>query len=105
MRVILALVISLLAVAEASALDRRVRIINDTNVDLREFYASNTDAATWEEDILGEHILPAGSSVVINIDDGRGYCMFDFRAVFVDGDELIDHRINVCEIESFRYHN
>lgn len=103
MRVILALVIGLLAVAEASALDRRVRIINDTSVDLYEFYASNVDADTWEEDILGNNILPAGNNVIINIDDGAGYCMFDFRAVFANGREAVDQRVNVCEIESFRY--
>ncbi len=105
MRLILALVIGLFAVSEASALDRRVRIINETSVEIREFYASNVGTNDWEEDILGNYTLPAGESVVINIDDSTGYCMYDFKAVFADGDELIDNRINVCEIESYRYHH
>ncbi len=88
----------------AQALDRRVRIINDTGVEMREFYASSVGVTTWEEDILGRHTLPSGSSVVINIDDGTGYCMYDFRAVFADGDVLERKRVNVCEIGSFRYH-
>ena len=40
----------------------------------------------------------------IDFDDGTGYCMFDFRAVFSDGDVLIREEINVCEIPSYRYH-
>lgn len=30
--------------------------------------------------------------------------MFDFRAVFSDGDVLVDDKINVCEIGTYRYH-
>jgi hypothetical protein len=88
----------------AQALDRHVTIYNDTSYDIVEFYGSQVDAKTWEEDILGAEVLPAGSSVDINFDDGTGYCMFDFRAVFEDGDELIRKNINVCEIGSYRYH-
>jgi hypothetical protein len=90
--------------APAAALDRRVRIVNDTRYDIVEFYGSHVDAKTWEEDILGNDILAAGSSAMINFDDGTGYCMFDFRAVFEDGDVLIRENINVCEIGTYRYH-
>jgi hypothetical protein len=88
----------------AWALDRRVTIINDTNFDIVEFYGSQVDAKTWEEDVLGSDILRAGASVDINFDDGTGYCMFDFRAIFDDGDELIRKNINVCEVGTYRYH-
>lgn len=87
----------------ASAQDRRVRIINETTHTMMRFYASNVDRTDWEEDILGESTLNAGASVVINIDDGTGACLFDFKGVFDDGDEVIKNRINVCEIESFRF--
>jgi hypothetical protein len=90
--------------AEAEAQDRHVTIINETRFDIVEFYGSNVNAKTWEEDILGSDILSAGSSVNINFDDGTGACMFDFRAVFSDGDVLEDEDINVCEISNFRYH-
>jgi hypothetical protein len=89
---------------EAEAQDRRVTIVNETRFDIVEFYGSNVDAKTWEEDILGSDVLPAGSSVVINFDDGTGYCLFDFRAVFEDGDVLEEQNVDVCEISTFRYH-
>ncbi len=89
--------------APATAEDRRVRIINDTNHTMVRFYASNSSRTTWEEDILGRQVLPSGRSVVINIDDGSGACLYDFKAVFDDGDELTRQRVNVCEISEYRY--
>lgn len=87
----------------ASALDRRVRINNESSYDIHEFYASNTGTSSWEEDILGKDILPAGGSVIVNIDDGSGYCMFDFLAVFEDGDEVVSSNNNVCELTDFSF--
>jgi len=40
---------------------------------------------------------------MINIDDGSGYCQFDFKAVFDDGDELVRKKVDVCKISSYRY--
>ncbi len=83
--------------------DRRVRIINATGVTMTHFYASNSGEADWQEDILGQDVLAAGASVRINIDDGTGACLYDFKARFADGDELIRYRINVCQITEYRY--
>jgi hypothetical protein len=76
--------------------DRRVTIVNNTNVSIREFYGSNAGASTWQEDILGRDVLAPNSSVNINFDDGTGYCTFDFKAVFSDGSSLINSNVDVC---------
>lgn len=89
--------------APASALDRRVTIVNNTGYTIVRFFGSNTGADTWQEDILGDDVLPSGSSVVINFDDASGYCKFDFKAIFEDGDELVKQGVNVCEIGTFTY--
>lgn len=102
-RIALAVTIVTVGASTTAALDRRVRINNYTSYDIVEFYASNRDAKSWEEDILGRSILPAGRSVVINIDDRSGYCIFDFKAVFEDGDELEKYGNNVCELAEFNY--
>ena len=99
----LALAILAIGVVDAAALDRRVRINNRSSYDIIEFYASNTGSRSWEEDILGRNILPSGSSVVINIDDGSGYCKYDFMAVFEDGDEVVSNDNNVCELSDFNF--
>lgn len=87
----------------AAALDRRVRIVNNTGFTMVRFYGSHTDARTWQEDILGNDVLPSGSSVVIDFDDGTGYCIFDFKAVFSDGDEVEVYDKNVCELGTFTF--
>lgn len=87
----------------AMALDRRVQINNLTSYTIVEFYASNTGTTDWEEDILGSDVLPAGSSVMINIDDGSGYCKYDFLAVFDDGEQLVSADNNVCELANFDF--
>lgn len=93
-----------LAAAPANAdEDRNVEIINETRHTIVEFYASNIGRDTWEEDILGEDVLPVGQSVNINIDDGTEACLYDFKAVFNDGDELVRNRIDVCSVGTYRY--
>jgi len=97
--------VTALGVTSAMALDRRVQINNNSSYDIVEFYASNKGTDSWEEDILGSDILPAGNSVLINIDDGSGYCKFDFLAVFEDGDKLTSSGNNVCEISEFNFND
>lgn len=87
----------------AAAEDRRVEIVNNTGYTMVEFYGSNKGTNSWEEDILGQDVLPSGYSVMINFDDRSGYCKFDFRAVFDDGDEVIENNVNVCEIGRFTF--
>lgn len=91
------------AAANAQSYNRQVRIVNNTSTTLVYFYASNVDRTTWEEDILGSSVVPSGSSVMINIDDGSGYCRYDFRAVFSDGSEMIRAGVNVCEVATYTY--
>jgi hypothetical protein len=86
-----------------SAEDRRVKIINGTDHTMLRFYASNSSRTDWEEDILGSDMLRPGQSVRINIDDGTGACIFDFKAVFDDGDTLTRSQINVCKVGEYRY--
>lgn len=87
----------------AGAADRRVRIVNNTGYPIVEFYGSNKGTDSWEEDILGTSVLPSGSSVMVDFDDGTGYCIFDFLAIFSDGEELVRNGVNVCETHSFTY--
>ncbi|GAB3730003.1 hypothetical protein GCM10028794_04910 [Silanimonas algicola] len=103
---ILLTVLALVGLASGTASaqeDRRVRIINETSHTIVRFYGSNAGTTDWEEDILGDDVLAPGQSVMINFDDGTGYCKFDFKAEFDDGDEVVKHGIDVCEISSFRF--
>jgi hypothetical protein len=92
-----------LAAENAEAFDRRVRIVNDSHFNIVGFFGTNVGLRDWQESLLGDDILPAGSSVVLNFEDGSGYCRFRFRAVFDDGVELQRESVNVCEVGTYRY--
>ncbi len=83
--------------------NRRVRIHNNTGWTMLRFYASNTSRSDWEEDILGDDVLANNASIVMNIDDGTGACLFDFKAEFTNGQNLIRNNVNVCEIADYYY--
>lgn len=87
----------------AQAANRHVDVKNDTGESLTEFYASVTQTNEWEEDILGDQVIETGETFDINIDDGSGSCLYDFKAVFEGGDVLVRKNINVCEVATYTY--
>src|SRR5690349_24536980 len=92
-----------LGAAAANAQDRHVAVVNETQHAIVQFFASNVDRPNWEEDILGEAVLPVGQTANINIDDGSGACLYDFKAVFEDGQELVRNAIDVCTTSTYTY--
>ena len=88
---------------QAGALDRRVRIVNDSKHVITAFYGANVSGEGWGESLLGADPLKPGSSVVLDFEDNSGYCRFRFRAVFDDGKELARQSVNVCEVGTYRY--
>lgn len=69
------------------------------------FHASNVGTETWEEDILGRDVLRPGQSMLVDINDGTGYCRFDLRATFSDGDRVVRRRFNVCHETTWRVYD
>jgi hypothetical protein len=80
--------------------NRNVTIINNTGQDVIRFYGSNAGTNSWEEDILGDDILPRGNAVNVNFDDGTGFCEFDFRAELENGSTREIYGVDVCQVSS-----
>ena len=87
----------------AVAVDRNVRIHNNTGVTIYRFYSTNSGASKWGNDVMGSSTLPPGASMRLNFDNKYGYCEFDFRAEFADGDVLQKNSVNVCEVGDYYY--
>lgn len=87
-----------------SSSNKSVDIVNATGITMTNFYGSNAGTNSWEEDILGVSTLASGSSASINFEDGSGFCTFDFKAVFADGDVVIEEGINVCTTSTFTFY-
>lgn len=95
----------LLFAKDAAAQDRRIRLINESSMTIREFYASNINRRGWEEDILGRRQIPPGRSLVINLDDGSGHCRFDFKTVMSNGRSIEKRGVDVCRLQTYRITN
>ncbi|MEM1240622.1 MAG: hypothetical protein AAGI45_12340 [Cyanobacteria bacterium P01_H01_bin.26] len=92
------------ATASAAQTQHTFSLTNDTSVDMLEFYASPQAATDWEGNILGDNTIQAnGDRTVITLPGNRG-CLYDFLAVFADGDKLEKFGINVCELETHTYY-
>ena len=91
------------AVQSRDGLNRRVRIHNNTGWTMLRFYASDSRITSWQEDMLGRGTLGAGNSIMMNIDDGSGACLYDFKAEFTNGQVLTRYNVNVCQIADYYY--
>jgi len=85
----------------ASAFERRIELTNKTRFTIIEVEVARVGTGRWERDLLGDDILLPAQSVLVDIDDGKGYCRFDFKTVFDDGTSLIRRDIDVCAVERF----
>lgn len=90
-------------VAPALAANRKVDVINKTGSTMTSFFASSSGTDNWEEDMLDNDTLTNGETLEADIDDGTSACIYDFKAVFADGDTVIKKKINVCEITTFTF--
>lgn len=95
--------VGLAGAASADDLNREVEIVNQTGYTIVSFYGSHTDTNSWQEDVFGEDVLPSGNSVVVDFDDDTGYCIFDLRAEFEDGEVLEQFGVDVCEIDTVTF--
>lgn len=104
-RLVLASFLLAASALAAVAVDRNVRIHNDTGVTIYRFYSTNSGSDRWGSDVMGNSTLPSGSSMRLNFDNRYDYCNFDFRAEFSDGSVLQKDGVNVCEIGDYYYTN
>lgn len=79
-----------------STANKKMLVVNTSGKTMTRFYGSNAGTNSWEEDILGADVLPSGSSVTVDFEDGSGYCSFDFLAVFADGSQSVASGVDVC---------
>jgi hypothetical protein len=84
------------AAASTDGKNRKVMVQNVSSQQVNNLYASPVTAKTWEEDLLGQRTLAAGSSIEANIDNGTNECMFDLKVVMANGKTFEHRQVNVC---------
>lgn len=83
---------------------RDMTIINDTDFEIVQLFGARKGLDVWGDDLLAGEPIGAFSERVIDFDDGSGYCLFSFMAVFDDGEALVSEDINVCDLTMFTYY-
>jgi len=84
--------------------NRVMDISNSTGVTMTNFYASRASRNEWGRDHLGTTVLRSGKYFTKDFSDGTSACLFDFKAVFADGDVLTASDVNVCAETGWNYH-
>jgi hypothetical protein len=76
--------------------ERQVLLTNNARQPIVEIYVSADGDDDWQADLLGTNFLPPGGSVLVDIDDRNGNCRVNFKTVFDDGSNHIEHGVRVC---------
>ena len=88
----------------AQAGDQDFTLVNDTNVEIHELYASPHETNNWEEDILGENTLVHGASVNISFSPAEPAAMWDLKVVDGEGNSIMWESLNLLEISEVTLH-
>lgn len=93
-----------LAAGAASAGDQDFTVSNDTGVEIHKLYTSPHSADDWEEDVLGEDVLPDGESLEIAFSPRETAALWDLRVEDEDGNAITWTRLNLLEISTVTLH-
>jgi hypothetical protein len=82
--------------AVATAADYYVDITNRTGYTIMYMYVSPASSTSWEEDVLGDGVLPDGETRRVNL-NGYKSPMFDIQLVDSDGDKYTFWEVDVSQ--------
>ena len=85
----------------AAAFERQIELTNNTRMAIVEIQIARVGTDRWDTDLLGDDILLPAQSLIVDIEDAKGYCRFDLKTVFDDGAALIRRGVDVCAVERF----
>ena len=95
----LAAALTLVAIP-AFAEDLVFTLINNSSVNITEFYLTKHSANDWGDNLLADSTVSAGTQAEVTIADGETTCDYDMRFV---GDTGAIHEVNqnLCDLASY----
>lgn len=73
-------------------------LLNSTGFTIERVYVSASAKQDWEEDVLGDDVLPNGARTNIRFDSDEDACLWDIKVDFADGDSSEWQGINLCKV-------
>lgn len=96
----LALALAALSAAPVSAQSSQtIRVDNRSGVTLYRLYASPASNPSWEQDLLGNTVLPSGRTQPIQFNNVQE-CVYDFMFEMQNGAQFTDV-VNICTIGTY----
>lgn len=83
--------------------NRRVRIHNQTGWTITAISVSDARGGDWRAALLGRDAVASGESVLVNVDDGAGSCVYVVKAEFANGQTLERDNVNACQIADYYF--
>ncbi len=80
------------------------KVNNNTSFTIVRLYVSNSGHRSWEEDVLGQKVIPPGNSGWVEFEGNHDGCLYDLRAEFNDSDVVEDYQVNLCEGSEYTFH-
>ncbi len=78
-------------------------LVNKTGYEIGEVYVSPAKTDDWEEDVLGQDVLPDGDRVDISFSRDTDACLWDMKVVYtVDNTTAEWERFNLCEVSKIK---
>ena len=101
----LALMIAWIGAAQAEDSKQGFKLVNKTGYEIKEVYVSPAKSTDWEEDILGEGVLPDLSARDIHFHRSAKSCHWDLKVVYSeDSSSAIWSGIDLCTVEKIIIH-
>lgn len=72
-------------------------LVNQTGVVVNNLYISESENESWEEDVLGDKVLPNGNRVNVGF-KGRTACLWDMMVADADGNQVTWTGIDLCKV-------
>jgi hypothetical protein len=76
---------------------------NKGRVTIQNIYISPDYSNSWEEDVLGDDVLVAGSQMPIHMKGYGSHCGFDIKIVDVNGRSREYRHVDLCRVTYIDY--
>jgi hypothetical protein len=88
-----------MSVTQAFGENRQFELVNESNRTIVQVQASNIGENYFNPiDLLGDEVVRPGESIMVEPDNPQGWCRFDLRITFRNGDRQDVGDVNMCAI-------